>query len=177
MSSLKSQNQPTLEALTSVACTALFADYGLAITPVPAPCETRAVHYCGIIGFTGDRIRGTLLLAMGEDALQKAMPAGTETGEGASRNWISELSNQLLGRVKNMLLRRDAEVYLTMPLVLRGEHLSPLPRERCLGLHFESDAGPIRLWVDAEFINDFVLPTEDVAGSEPMPEEGEALLF
>lgn len=85
------------------------------------------VHYFGIIGFTGGRVWGTLLLAMGEEALKKAMPEGAEAGDSANRNWISELSNQLLGRIKNLLLRREAEVYLTMPLVLRGEHLSPLP--------------------------------------------------
>ncbi len=177
MGSLISQNQLTIEALTSVACTALFADYDMEVTEADDPGGVQGeVHYCGIIGFTGDRVRGTLLLAMGADALEKAMPEGAATGDGANRNWISELSNQLLGRIKNMLLRREAEVYLTMPLVLRGEHLSPLPRERCHGLHFESSAGPVRLWVDAEFIDDFILPTEDVAGSE-VPEEGEAMLF
>ncbi|MCP4448876.1 MAG: chemotaxis protein CheX [Myxococcales bacterium] len=177
MGSLISQNQLTIEAITTTACTALFADYDMEIREASDPGTTGSVHYCGIIGFTGDRVRGTLLLAMGEEALRLAMPEGAEVGDSAHRNWISELSNQLLGRIKNMLLRREAEVYLTMPLALRGEHLSPLPRERSHGLHFESDGGPIRLWVDAEFIDDFILPTEDVAGSEEVPEEGEAMLF
>jgi CheY-specific phosphatase CheX len=177
MTADRNQNQLTLEALTSVACTALFADYGMEVSESGAPGGNGTMHYCGIIGFTGDRVRGTLLLAMGEEALQRAMPPGTEAGESANRNWISELSNQLLGRIKNMLLRREAEVYLTMPLVLRGEHLSPLPRERCHGVHFDSEGGPIRLWIDAEFIEGFVLPTTDVEGSETVPEEGEALLF
>lgn len=177
MRSRMSQNQLTIEALTSVACTALFADYGMEVSEAADPGGNGTVHYCGIIGFTGDRVRGTLLLAMGEEALQRAMPPGTEAGDSANRNWISELSNQLLGRIKNLLLRREAEVYLTMPLVLRGEHLSPLPREHSQGLHFESDVGPIRLWVDAEFIDGFALPTEDVEGSDEVPEEGEAMLF
>ncbi len=177
MGSLISQNQLTIEAITSVACTALFSDYDMEVTEEDDPGAIQGdVHYCGIIGFSGDKVRGTLLLAMGAQALQKAMPDGTETGDNANRNWISELSNQLLGRIKNILLRREAEVYLTMPLVLRGEHLSPLPRERCHGLHFASSVGPIRIWVDAEFIEDFILPTEDLAGSE-VPEEGEAMLF
>jgi hypothetical protein len=34
---------------------------------------------------------------------------------------IAELSNQLLGRFKNQLLRFDAEIHPSAPSVLRGE--------------------------------------------------------
>lgn len=177
MTSRISDNQKQIEEIARTACVALFACYDL---DLGANCEqgtSTEAQYVGVIGFTGDNMRGTLLIAMTDRTLAQSLPETSEPRDSANRDWISELSNQLLGRIKNSLLRRETAIYLSMPLVLRGEHLSPLPRQFCQHICFNTPTGQIQIWVDTEFADDYVLPTEDIEGGEEVPSEGEALLF
>jgi CheY-specific phosphatase CheX len=88
---------------------------------------------------------------------------------------VGELTNQLIGRIKNRLLRRGVEVYITTPVVLRGRQLAldadgaiPTP------MFFAGARGGVAVWIDTDadgevtFCDDVEL---DVA------EEGSALLF
>lgn len=97
----------------------LFAHYGQELDH--AAGLERTVHSfvaAGVIGFTGRGATGTVMLGTTADLLWSCCPI-----KGAEQDWVAELINQLLGRMKNQLLRYGLELYSTVPLVLRGEWL------------------------------------------------------
>jgi len=161
-----------LEQLAGVACTSLFQAYGVALQRVneaeASPATTPApILYSGIVGFGGPGIRGACILAASEKPILQSNPV-----DGSLRDWIAELSNQLVGRIKNKLLAHGTEVYVTTPVVLRGEHLAPMPRRELPPLSFKTDGGSVFVWIELETAADFVLgpPSQAIA-------EGEAVLF
>ena len=73
---------------------------------------------CSIIGFTGRDVRGTLVLALTEELSGLSNPvaganSSATTDRLIQRDWVGELSNQLLGQIKIELLRRGVEIYVT----------------------------------------------------------------
>ncbi len=153
------------------ACVDLFQAYGVPLDEVdPNSPSDATLLLTAVIGFTGPGLRGTCILASTEHPLKQSNPIA-----GSLRDWIAELSNQLVGRIKNQLLRYGAEVYVTTPVVMRGEHLAPLPRFVLQPQAFTtSEGGRVFLWVEVEATADFQLSATPLA----IPaEEGEALLF
>ncbi|HMI86670.1 MAG TPA: hypothetical protein VK550_21400 [Polyangiaceae bacterium] len=70
---------------------------------------------------------------------------------GPPRAWIAELSNQLVGRIKNKLLAHGAEVDVTTPVVLRGELLAPLDaRNKLPPRAFASEGGNVFVWIELD---------------------------
>ncbi len=164
-------NRQTLDSLLVECASALFSAYNSPLTYRGMPSsESDTFVLSGVIGFAGSDMRGTLLLAMTGGVLEDLSPISAST-----RDWIAELSNQLLGRIKNQLLRFGTEIYATTPSVLRGELLTPLPRSALPGHRFESARGVACVWLDTEFREGFSLGTP-VAG-DVAAAEGESLFF
>jgi hypothetical protein len=113
--------------------------------------DQEAPHVCAVLGFTGPKVRGTLLLAASQRALA-SLPH-----EGLPKEWLAELSNQLLGRVKIHLLPWDLEIYLATPAVIAGERLRPLVGP--VGPELASArTGGLWVWVECETIAPLELP-------------------
>jgi CheY-specific phosphatase CheX len=175
--------QRTLEQVTAEACKELFGRYGLpVIRATDDDEEPRSPNFflCSIIGFTGRDLRGTLVLALTEAMSGRSHPmAGTDPGaaaqRAAQRDWVGELSNQLLGRIKLDLLRRGVEIYPNLPAVLQGEHLAPLPRSNLKPLRFVLAQDAAAVWVEVETRPGFKIEA-GVDQGEP-PAAGDALLF
>jgi hypothetical protein len=164
-------NRQTLENLLVECASALFSAYNRPLTYGGATTSgSETFVLSGVIGFAGSDMRGTLLLAMTSGLLEDLSPSSA-----SMRDWIAELSNQLLGRIKNQLLRYRTEIYATTPSVLRGELLTPLPRSALPGHRFESPLGAACIWLDAEIRDGFSLGTP-IAG-DVAPAEGESLFF
>lgn len=161
----------TVNELAAVSCKELFADYGVALA--------RGRHdwnasdqpvLSSVMGFVGERLRGTCLLACEPGPLDTSCPPG-----GFARDWIGELANQLVGRLKVKLLAYDVNVALTTPIILQGVRIQPLPRKRTVdSITFAGSHGAVLVWLEVEVEAGFVLP-------EPRPanagETGELLLF
>jgi len=165
-------NGKILQDLLVECAGALFSAYNspLTFTGTTTTPESQSFVLSGVIGFAGTDLRGTLLLAMTSGLLEDLSPSSA-----SMRDWIAELSNQLLGRFKNQLLRFGTEIYATTPSVLRGELLTPLrPRGALAGHRFESTRGTACVWLDTEIREGFSLgtPAADVAQAE-----GESLFF
>jgi hypothetical protein len=159
-----------VDKIAEEACTSLFQAYGVPLETVPA-VGTAAPALSAVIGFSGPGIRGTCILAASESPIKMSNPIG-----GSPRVWIAELSNQLVGRIKNKLLAHGAEVYVTTPVVLRGELLAPLdgggkspPRA------FASEGGNVFVWIDLETEPTLILSL--TPQPEAAAEEGDALMF
>lgn len=163
--------QELVETIAREACANLFQAYGVSLEVVDPnrPVDDKLL-LTSVIGFTGPGLRGTCILTSTEVPLRESNPTA-----GSLRDWIAELSNQLIGRIKNQLLRHGAEVYVTTPVVMRGEHLAPLPRFVLQPQAFVGKSGGnVFLWVEVEADPDFRLST--MLPTAPA-QEGEALLF
>jgi hypothetical protein len=122
-----------------------------------------------VMGFVGEKIRGTCLLAAEPKPLEASCPSG-----GLPRDWIGELTNQLVGRIKMKLLAYGLEVALTTPIVLQGIRLQPLPKNPSEPSVFASASGLVLAWVEVEIEGNYSLP---VPGPAAVGETGDLLFF
>ncbi len=138
------------QALPSVTC-ALLADYGLTLEPGRPQLAQRAA----IIGYSGEKMRGALGLAMTREVLDEAHCAvmGHPPSPQQADDLLAELSNQLLGRMKSTLLDYGLEIYLSTPMVLRGLSLSVSSAGKLplLIRSFKTPQGPVSVWLDAVY--------------------------
>jgi hypothetical protein len=166
-------NDEVIEQTVSEACISLFKDYSLPLQRAAArrlEGDSELV-YCGIVGFSGEQMRGSVLLASSREPLGRTSP----TNDASFREWIAELSNQLLGRVKNKLIPRGVTLHLSTPVVLRGQYLAPVPRVELVPLLFCCDGGYVCVWFDAELKEGIDLSQlQENAG---MISEGDSVLF
>jgi hypothetical protein len=159
-----------VSALAALACQELFAAYGVTLDRTQARFEEfDGSVMSGVMGFVGTRLRGTCLLASEPYPLEISCPAG-----GRTRDWIGELTNQLVGRLKTKLMAHGVEVFVTTPIVLTGARVQPIPRGLLLPSVFAAAGGNVLVWVEAESGHDLILSTEARIESA---EEGEILLF
>ena len=168
-------NGDILGSITNEACIALFQAYSLPLKPVAVTIESQeGLMYCGVIGYTGGQIRGTLMLATSSEPIGRTTPAA----EASPHEWVGELTNQLLGRIKTRLTRRGVIIHMSTPVVLRGQHLAPIPRsEHDLNpVVFSSPAGIVCVWMDAECAKGIVLADMEESPDAAM-EEGTGMLF
>jgi hypothetical protein len=158
-----------IETLVTDCCVDLFSDYGVEITRVVDEPPPSNLAFCGVIGFTGPDMRGTLLLACSREPLVLA-------GDSAQfvRDWLAELANQLIGRVKNRLITLGTVIYYSTPIIVRGEHLAPLDNQPQSQL-FRANGGIVSVWFDVDVRPDLVLASTPDASASAL--EGEALLF
>jgi CheY-specific phosphatase CheX len=113
------------EQVTAAACTELFGRYGVTVRPADETEDPISPEFflCSVIGFTGRDVRGTLVLALTEELSGLSNPVAAanpsaSTDRVIQRDWVGELSNQLLGQIKIELLRHGVEIYVNLPAVL-----------------------------------------------------------
>jgi CheY-specific phosphatase CheX len=167
-------NEQIIESAVNESCLSLFEDYALPLKRAHVPSlanEGAELLFCGVVGFSGDQMRGTLLLATSKEPLGRTSP----TTDASLREWIAELSNQLLGRIKNKLLVRGVTLHLSTPIVLRGQHLAPLSRAELVPFAFTCDGGFVCVWFDVELKPGLDLNQE--VDTEGLISEGTSTLF
>lgn len=157
-----------IQALAGSACVELMQAYGVQLIPSDDWTESEEVMLSGVMGFVGDSVRGTCLLAAPQATVEAAAPK-----DAGVRDWVGELSNQLVGRLKAKLMARGATIALSTPVVLRGVKLSPLPRTDVKPVVFNSSAGKVLVWLEVEVDSDFQLGEERALKAS----EGELLVF
>ena len=164
----RSETTRAIQALAGAACTELMQAYGVQLNPTLGWGESDEVMFSGVMGFVGDSVRGTCLLAAPQGTVEAAAPRSA-----AARDWVGELANQLVGRLKAKLMARGATIALSTPVVLRGVKLSPLPRTDVAPVVFESTAGKVLVWLEVEIEDGFQLGEERALKAS----EGELLVF
>lgn len=161
----------TTAALLDANTRALFENYS-ATLDTPKAGE-RTTTLAAIIGYSGRELSGSLCITTVPEVAEKTF------GREAPADWLGELANQLLGRLKTDLARRGAEVYITTPLVLKGYRLEVCANEE-EGIEsslfdYDSSEGPVRVMFQYEFKPGCGLcPTQHV---EDALDVSEAILF
>lgn len=153
--------------LTNMAAQAwieLMADYGVELTAAASNWETQEeeAKLFGVIGFGGKGVRATCLIGA-----EKTLVDASCRASGRSRDWIAELANQLVGRVKMKLLGHGVSVTMTTPLALSGVRVTPLPRFGADPVAFSSTRGGALLWLEIETDENFVLSPGRPLSIEP----------
>jgi CheY-specific phosphatase CheX len=164
----RAEARALVQQIAESACMQLFEAYGVQLQRVdPNAAPTLPVCLSGLVGFSGPGIRGASILAASESPIARSNPV-----EGSLADWIAELANQLVGRIKNQLLRSGADVYATTPIVLPGDHIAPMRRADITPLVFSAEGGSVFVWIELDTQPDFQLgmPGEVI-------NEGEAVLF
>jgi CheY-specific phosphatase CheX len=157
-----------LSELASHSCTSLFEAYGVSLRSIDsAALPSRPITLSAVVGFGGRGIQGTCVLAASDEPIEQ-----TNQVDVPLREWVAELGNQLVGRIRNRLLSVGVEVYASTPVVLRSEHLAPLPRRDLLPIAFASPTGEVFVWIDLETSPDFQFGTPAEALGE-----GEEIVF
>ncbi|HMJ15925.1 MAG TPA: chemotaxis protein CheX [Polyangiaceae bacterium] len=142
--------------LAALACCDLFAAYGVPLSRAEHAADTDYdLLYCGVMGFVGKNARGMCLLGASREPIERTAPVA-----GDLRDWLGELTNQLVGRLKGKLLARGVEIALTTPLVLKGHHIAPLPRRQLIPEVLVGSCGRVLLWADVETAPGFSLTLE-----------------
>jgi hypothetical protein len=157
-----------LTELAHDACIGLFAAYGVELRATEWDALPRGpLTLTSIVGFGGEAIHGSCILAANKASIEE-----TKQVDVPLREWVSELGNQLVGRIRNRLLSHGVEVYQTSTVVIRSESMTPLPSRAFVPLAFESHSGQVFVWVDLEIEDGFRF-------GEPAQalEEGEGIIF
>ena len=151
----------------------LFSAYDVSLEPTDLEEYRRnpGLNLVSVIGFAGKEISGTLVLGATREPLERSKPVTS-----SERDWIAELANQLLGRIKNKVLRRGIEFYAMPPAVVSGAHLAPVvSRPDFRPCVFATPGGVVCLWIEinmrGELHPDPQLMTADI------PAEGDLILF
>jgi hypothetical protein len=155
----------------------LFAAYGVELSLAHPDVGTEQlaavaaeIVFLGFAGFGGPQLSGSLVLGATDGVLRRS-----NNTDSAADDWMAELANQFLGRIKNRLLRAGIPIHRIPPAVMRGPAaaLRSTRGGRPVALMDRDDA--VLIWIESE------LP---LAGSEArfqeqpdVMEEGEVILF
>lgn len=131
-----------------------------------------------IVGFTEADIRGALTVTCTDSLLYKSYPASAPQWTNVDlRDWAGELGNQLLGRLKNQLSRRQLSLQVSTPVAMHAQVLGAPPLDELLGqwLHFGTLEGDFWVRLDFQAPPDWQLQSPDEDADHM--EEGDLLLF
>lgn len=162
-------NHGLREMLTAKALE-LFADYQVTCE-LADDVAASGQRLCGILGFTGDRLCGSVVISATDSAVASSNPLK----DGATRGWMAELTNQLVGRFKNSLYRAGVEVAMSIPVVLQATAVTPMPQSQIQPVCLSVGGAALSIWLEIEAQPGLEL-SEPGAESE-MAAEGEALMF
>lgn len=153
-----------------------MADYGV----VEAPADGSALNGASMVAaidFSGKDLRGTVVFRATPKVIEQTYRAGgghaarLELSESA--DWMCELVNQLVGRIKNKLRPYDVSFTVNVPRLLAA--LPPELLERSVRNHFVCDRGIFAGYLEVMVSQGFVFDEPTPDGS--LPEEGELVLF
>jgi CheY-specific phosphatase CheX len=152
---------------------ALFLAYDVSLEPTDIEDYRKSpeLNLVSVIGFAGRDVSGTLVLGATKEPLERSKP-----GRSSARDWIAELANQLLGRIKNKVMRAGIEFYAMPPAVVSGHHLAPVTSQPDFRPWvFATPGGVVCLWIEVSATP--VLHRNMALVTEEIPAEGDVLLF
>ena len=171
-------NAQVLSSIVAEVTPQLFEAYGTSVEHISAtlqPDPSVAPELAGVLGFVGDDLHGTVTLATSTAVMQGMMK--DVPGADLLTDWLAELTNQLLGRIKNRLLRCGTSVMSSTPVVVTGQQLKVAMGEHSVNCchTFRTGVGALHVWLGAEIAEGVEI--REKGSIEPAPGEGDLLLF
>ncbi len=171
------------ECMEACARAALAAN-GILASPesVGADAGDRNPQIAAFIGFGGEQIRGTLMMAAPLALMRGAyrLPGadgGTPTDDDIL-DWSGEIVNQTLGRMTNTLVARGIVLVASIPKAIQVDRLwvSRTTHTSVCGLNLRNEGGVLGVWLNAVVspgVALFALPKVEATSMT----EGDLLLF
>jgi CheY-specific phosphatase CheX len=165
------------------ACDSLFESMPLNVLAAVGrdrSCELNEQQLASMIGFAGPHVRGSLLVRAPISFFSGTYPKLQKEGPHGMRevsDWAGEVANQLLGRLKNQLLRHGLAFSVATPATVFGAFLQEgIPAEGSLTLRFPWQEDEISVRFDVSFDGAALISEEPAAECVPLA-AGDALLF
>jgi len=122
---MNNESVATLDRILADCTEQLLAAHGctaVASSEAEQKCDS---DFAATIGFTVGEAGGALALVTSAALVRKTYPqtGAAEVTPHDIGDWIGELSNQLLGRIKNRLAEYSVDINLSTPVVVTGQCL------------------------------------------------------
>ncbi len=165
-----------IDLIVQTAGVELFRAYGIAAAPMPPvpldACELANDTPASLIKFTGPAFRGQLALCIPDVVLQRTTREAMTLER--KRDWIQELCNQILGRIKNRLIRYQVALQSGVPSALTASGVKRTPRQSTdLAYLFRTMTGSAVVWLNGDFDRTSLV----FSGAADVVGEGDVLLF
>lgn len=166
-----------LDTLVQSSTVDLFHSCGLAVAPLdPSRVKREDIKFhelTAVVSFTAPGFSGSLIVAVPSEAfaLIKQDPSRPYSG----RDWVREVTNQLLGRIKGRLLQFGVTLHAGLPAVIGRDSLE---RQRGRGPLFATYAfrtlrGEIIVTLSGDIDHSIFV----YSGVTNVPSEGDIILF
>ena len=169
-----------IDSFISASTLELFGSQGVKMDALPSVEVRMTEPLASSIGFTSDNMKGVLVLVVEKTLAMASLPANLKAkhcDDELLADWVGELSNQLLGRLKTRFLASGLQIVLSTPIVFVGREMRhffrPSPIQRKLGF---GGAGEAAVELLANYKRDFEI-VEGESSAEPGTPEGEVLFF
>lgn len=145
--------------------------------------ESMQVHFASVIGFSSPLFKGSLVAICEPAFLDKSHPnhqMGMPVGPEEIVDWSGEVSNQLLGRIKNILASNDVKFDMGTPTTVSGKTMQIAePKDGILlKLRFVGEFGPMDVFLQAIIDKSLSLKEVDLEKqAESTAVEGDSILF
>ena len=166
---------PILNDLVTTAASKLFEHYEFPID-IEQVEERYLFRYAGVLGFTGEGIKGTMVVSASGPAIEATFPDGGSDSD--REDWVGELCNQLLGRVANKVIAYGLSIRMSTPVTFSGTDLNMQKVEAPeQGGWLMRGPGEADIYVHLAVEVEDHVTWETAAGAEDAPEEGDLMLF
>lgn len=137
--------------------------------------ETAWADTLAIIGLGGQKLRGSVVLSVPASLLARSHPTRGSTPEDLA-DWLAELANLLLGRIKTQLLGRGISIQLGTPVTISGTALR-FHKFKGLPMVHAFRVGEERVHVVFEAIGEEGAQLSQTPDDEVALDAGEVILF
>lgn len=170
------RNQRIIDVVVQSSTVGLFHAYDIAVAPAPGemPFDDRSEsRMVGVIRFNAKGFEGTMALSIGGETLARF--SRTPMGLHATRDLIRELTNQLMGRLKNRLLQFQIVLQVGFPtaLVTIPGVRSPTAERTTLRYVFRTRHSPVLVTLEGSFDTRALV----FSAAEMVAREGDLLMF
>lgn len=146
-----------------------------------SPIAVKAAEiYTASLGFSGDKIKGALVVTTYAEAIAATNPQReymTTFTQEDHTDWIGEMANQIVGNIKRMLAKFDLNFTLGTPVVVTGSGLQLMSKEQAKFNMFEmmADVHKIKFHLAVELSKDVDLSVSEK--DDKTAGGGESFLF
>ena len=177
---MKSKTLAILDSIISESTLSLFSEYGIEIFPIASIPASHEHTFATSIGFANPILPGILAMTMDRDLVVQSRPAELRAKPPSEKDlddWVGELCNQLLGRIKNQLLPHSIALRANLPSTARGHSLrrALLGASISLRMSFLTGSSSVCVYFDAKTPKSLDLKT--LPAKSGTATEGQLILF
>ncbi len=137
--------------------------------------QSGVIELVATLGFASDGVAGAIALCTSTRCAEYLVK--TIAGKNG-HDWLGELANQLLGRLKRRCANHGVTFAMGVPVLFKGERIAMarnLDLSRSIQLVFQTPEGSLEAWLDFKSAASIEFLAEPMQNNAPS--EGEILLF